>query len=295
MKYRVELFIKKYRRSGIIGIAHSVFLLVIRKCSPFEIRADFKRRRIGSNLHKRFGGQVSYGAFKGLKVPKDLIWAKNDLASILIGFYEQQVIQWIVNQEIDFLNLIDVGSADGFYLAGILKSELANCAVGFESNKSGRESSLSMLKLNGLQERAVILGKADLNFMNAAQQFVHEKPDRWSLLLCDIEGGELEIFDCENAKLLEKYFLVIELHEWMYAVGDLDNLKSIFSATHELQFLRTSSRQPSLVSEIQDLSDDQRWNLCSEGRRHEMRWLVGVPHLFKSSTLAYPGRDRTSI
>jgi len=282
VNYRIELFIKKYRRSGLVGVTKSISIFLFRKCSPFEFRADSKRRRIGLKLHKQFDGQVRYGTFKGLKIPTNLIWAKNDLASILIGFYEQQIIEWIAEREIDFLNLIDVGSADGFYLAGILNSELAETAVGFESSKIGRDSSLRMLELNGLVNRCVILGKADLNFMDTAQQFAFEKPDRWSLLLCDIEGGELEVFGGNSPKLLQSYFLVIELHEWMYSSSDLDKLKASFSATHDLQFLRTSSRNPSLVSEIQELSDDQRWNLCSEGRRHDMRWLVGIPHLYNS-------------
>lgn len=282
MNYRIELFYKKYRRSGLVGVTKSILILLIRICSPFEIRADLKRRRIGLKLHKQFGGQVLYGAFKGLKVPINLIWAKNDLASILIGFYEQQIIEWIVERKIDFLNLIDVGSADGFYLAGILNSGLAETGVGFESSKIGRESSLRMLDMNGLVSRCVILGEADLNFMNTAQQFTSEKPDRWSLLLCDIEGGELEVFGDSSLKLLQRYFLVIELHEWTYSPGDLDKLKALLSTTHDLQFLATSSRNPSLVPEIRELSDDQRWNLCSEGRRHDMRWLVGIPYLYKS-------------
>jgi len=232
----------------------------------------------------QFSGRVRYGPFKGLRVPKDLIWAKNDLASILIGFYEQQVIEWISDKDLDFVNLIDIGSADGFYLAGILNSRLAGAAVGFESSKKGRNSSLRMLEMNGQVDKCVILGKADLDFMNQARQFIAEKPNSWSLLLCDIEGGELTLFNFENTKLLERYFVVIELHEWMYSEGDLEKLKGEFSATHDLQLLTISARNPSLVPEIQGLSDDQRWNLCSEGRRHDMRWLVGIPHLYKSET-----------
>jgi hypothetical protein len=256
----------------------------MRKISPFEIRADLRRRKIGRKLHREFGGQVRYGAFKGLKMPISLVWAKNDLASILIGFYEQQVIDWIANRGIRFLQFIDIGSADGFYLAGILKAELAETATGFESSALGRASSSRLLELNELQKKSNVMGVASSNFMEAVSKSVDENKNSWSLLICDIEGGELDLFNPSNVKLLTRYFLVVELHEWTYKSGDLENFISIFTSTHSLDFLRTSARNPSAVVEIQDLSDDERWNLCSEGRRHEMRWLVGTPLLYSSQT-----------
>ena len=272
----------KYKRSGVIGVTKAMFFLAMRKISPFEVRADLRRRKIGRKLHREFGGQVHYGAFKGLKMPPSLVWAKNDLASILIGFYEKQVIEWVLSRGIRFSQFIDIGSAVGYYLAGILKANLADSAVGFESSSMGRKSSLKLLELNKLEHRSIVVGSADSKFMEIARRYAENNSDRWSLFMCDIEGGELDLFDTRTAELLKRYFLVIELHEWIYSSSDLDNLAAIFSSTHNLQFLRNSPRNPSLVDEIRGLSDDQRWNLCSEGRRQDMRWLVGVPHLYES-------------
>jgi len=282
--YRIELLVRKYKRSGLMGVARSIFFLVTRKVFPFELRADLRRRKIGQRLHREFNGEVRYGVFKGLKLPVDLVWAKNDLASLLIGFYEQQVIEWVSDRGIRFSQFIDIGSADGFYLAGILKAELADSVLGFESSSVGRASSLKLLELNKLENRSSVFGSADSNFMEVARQHGESDSDRWSLLMCDIEGGELDLFDIRTAELLKKYFLVIELHEWTYSSGDLENLEMIFSATHALEFLSTSTRNPSAIFELQELSDDERWNLCSEGRRHEMRWLVGIPHLYGGLT-----------
>jgi hypothetical protein len=284
MNYRIELLIRKYQRSGVIGVGKSIFLLATRKVSPFELRADLRRRKIGRKLHQEFDGQVRYGLFKGLKLPVVLVWSKNDLASLLVGFYEQQVSEWISNRGIRFSQFIDIGSADGIYLAGILNANLADYALGFESSSIGRANSLKILELNKLESRSIILGSADRNFMEVACQYVESVSDRWSLLMCDIEGGELQLFDSTTAELLEKYFLVIELHEWTYSRGDLENIEATFSATHALEYLSTSARNPASVPELRALSDDERWNLCSEGRRHEMRWLVGIPHLYENRT-----------
>jgi hypothetical protein len=284
VNYKLELLMRKYKRSGAIGVTKAIFFLAMRKISPFEVRADLRRRKIGRKLHREFGGQVRYGAFKGLKMPISLVWAKNDLASILIGFYEQQVIEWISNKGIRFLQFIDIGSADGFYLAGILKAELAESAIGFESSILGRASSQRLLELNDLQKKSNVMGVAESNFMEFVSKSVDENKNRWSLLICDIEGGEIDLFNPSNVKLLNRYFLVVELHEWTYKSGDLENFLSIFSSSHSLDFIGTAPRNPSSVVEIQKLSDDERWNLCSEGRRHEMRWLVGTPLLYQSQT-----------
>ena len=161
-----------------------------------------------------------------LKMPISLVWAKNDLASILIGFYEQQVIEWISNKGIRFLQFIDIGSADGFYLAGILKAELAESAIGFESSTLGRASSQHLLELNDLQKKSNVIGAAESNFMEFVSKSVDENKNRWSLLICDIEGGELDLFNPSNVKLLNRYFLVVELHEWTYQSRDLENFIS---------------------------------------------------------------------
>ena len=281
LNHKLDLVIKKFHRSGILGVTKASVLFVLRMISPFEIRADLKRKRIGLILHSKFNGQIRYGSFKGVLLPRELVWAKNDLASMLIGFYEQQVVDWIVNTKVQFHQFVDVGSADGFYLAGILGSDLAETAIGFESSQKGQESSRRTLELNNLQNRCKMFGTADTNFLKIAMEHNQKEPVGWSLLMCDIEGGELHLFNSDNVELMRRFFLIIELHEWTYSEGDLQKLENIFLRTHNLQYLRSSERNPSSIKEINNLSDDIRWSLCSEGRRHEMRWLVGIPRLFK--------------
>jgi hypothetical protein len=104
----------------------------------------------------------------------------------------------------------------------------------------------------------------------------------FSLLLCDIEGGEIDLFDSENALRLQKYFIVIELHEWCYPNDQSRKLMELFKKTHEVKFLHPSGRDPDSIPELRKLTDDQRWNVCSEGRRESMRWLVGIPNLYPS-------------
>ena len=65
MNKKLELLVKKYKRSGVFGVTKTIFFLVMRKISPFEIRADSRRRKIGQKLHREFGGQVRYVHLKG--------------------------------------------------------------------------------------------------------------------------------------------------------------------------------------------------------------------------------------
>ena len=282
MNFRIKLLQRKYHRDGLRGVLWSFTKFIVKKFSPVEIRTDWKRRRIGESLYIDFDGKVRYGPFVGVQLPKKLNWAKNDMSSILIGFYEKQVIDWIASREIHFSTLIDIGSADGLYLAGILKAGLADTAVGFESSKKGRISSRSILAMNSVPDRAVVMGTANSESLCAVLDSRTSNNHEFSLLLCDIEGGEIDLFDSETALRLQKYFIVIELHEWCYPNDKLIELMELFKTTHEVKFLRPSGRNPDSISELRKLTDDQRWIICSEGRRESMRWLVGVPNLYRS-------------
>lgn len=277
MKFRVKLLQSKYHRDGILGVLWSLTQFIVRKFSPVEKRTDWKRRRIGKRLYNDFGGKVRYGAFIGIQLPKKLIWAKNDMSSILIGFYEKQVIDWIAARELHFSTLIDIGSADGLYLAGILKAGLADTAVGFESSKRGRDSSRQILAINNVHDRAVVMGTANSESLCTVLDARMSNNMEFSLLLCDIEGGEIDLFDSQTVLRLQNYFIVIELHEWCYSNEKLMELRALFKTTHEVDFLHPSGRNPDSIPELRKLTDDQRWNVCSEGRRESMRWLVGTP------------------
>ncbi len=277
MRFRVKLLQSKYHRDGILGVLWSLTQFIVRKFSPVEKRTDWKRRRIGKRLYNDFGGKVRYGAFIGIQLPKKLIWAKNDMSSILIGFYEKQVIDWIAARELHFSTLIDIGSADGLYLAGILKAGLADTAVGFESSKRGRDSSRQILAINNVHDRAVVMGTANSETLCTVLDARMSNNMEFSLLLCDIEGGEIDLFDSQTVLRLQNYFIVIELHEWCYSNEKLMELRALFKTTHEVDFLHPSGRNPDSIPELRKLTDDQRWNVCSEGRRESMRWLVGTP------------------
>ncbi len=277
MRFRVKLLQSKYHRDGILGVLWSLTQFIVRKFSPVEKRTDWKRRRIGKRLYNGFGGKVRYGAFIGIQLPKKLIWAKNDMSSILIGFYEKQVIDWIAARELHFSTLIDIGSADGLYLAGILKAGLADTAVGFESSKRGRDSSRQILAINNVHDRAVVMGTANSETLCTVLDARMSNNMEFSLLLCDIEGGEIDLFDSQTVLRLQNYFIVIELHEWCYSNEKLMELRALFKTTHEVDFLHPSGRNPDSIPELRKLTDDQRWNVCSEGRRESMRWLVGTP------------------
>ena len=282
MNFRIKLLQRKYHRDGLRGVLWSFTKFIVRKFSPVEIRTDWKRRRIGESLYIDFDGMVRYGPFVGVQLPKKLIWAKNDMSSILIGFYEKQVIDWIASRELHFSTLIDIGSADGLYLAGILKAGLADTAVGFESSKKGRISSRSILAMNSVHDRAVVMGTANSEGLCSVLDSRTSNNHEFSLLLCDIEGGEIDLFDSETALRLQKYFIVIELHEWCYPKDKSIELMELFKTTHEVKFLHPSGRNPDSISELRKFTDDQRWIVCSEGRRESMRWLVGVPNLYRS-------------
>ncbi len=107
------------------------------------------------------------------------------------------------------------------------------------------------------------------------------KPDFWdtfpsekrTLIICDIEGAELELFDESAARKLAHADLIIELHDFLD--GRIKPaLLQAFEATHVLEIARESSPNTSKYSSLQNLPLRECELLLDEGRPCKMEWLV---------------------
>jgi hypothetical protein len=93
-------------------------------------------------------------------------------------------------------------------------------------------------------------------------------------LLCDIEGGEFNLFTRSVFEAFRGSILLIEIHHW-HEGGEagLVRLKEDASEHFHVTALKTGSRDLSGFPELQILSDTDRWLICSEGRGQLMTFL----------------------
>lgn len=96
-----------------------------------------RREKISKQLAEQLDFTVRYGPFKGLRLSTKFNWGKSDVVPMLLGTYEQSILDYLSTRRNKIRNFINLGAGDGYYVAGMLFSGLARYA--YEMNKSSRE------------------------------------------------------------------------------------------------------------------------------------------------------------
>lgn len=230
-----------------------------------------RRERLSRDLFSRMNGRVAYGPFTGLELVSDPAWGKSDLPSKLLGCYELEVLNML--HAVEFLersHFVNIGAADGYYAIGCLRNGRFKTADCFELLEVGRDNISRNAKRNGVGAQVRIFGEADANLPFLLNGI------KWSdtVILCDIEGAELDLFDEKFLDAIKGAMILIEIHNWV------DNFWSRYvallervSKNYEVRVIERSILPDYPLPELRGMTDDNRMLLLSEGRPNVMRFL----------------------
>jgi hypothetical protein len=229
------------------------------------------RRRIelGRNLAQLFAGTVQYGPFKGLRLSGESWWGA-DSASMLLGIYEQEVLESLRNVPKTHRTFIDIGAANGYYGIGVLVNGLFDHSCCFERSPVARRVIHVNAGLNDVSGRLRVLGAANKSF----PALISPHNPSQCVLLVDMEGGEFDLLDEAVLATFRRAVIIVELHHWFFPDGDmkLKKLRDLAERYFRISELTTSARDLSRFRELAKFSDDDRWIICSEGRGRRMSW-----------------------
>ncbi len=145
----------------------------------------------GEILHRLTGGTIQHGVLKGYGLHAEARWMGSDIASQLLGLYEQEVCAalWWLSRGRDLL--IDLGAADGFYGLGLVAVGAYDRSVCFEISPESRgalEARREALALTGRVEiHGDALGDCPALIRDGAFDLGR------AVVLCDIEGAEFAL------------------------------------------------------------------------------------------------------
>ncbi len=250
---------------------------VIRIDDLFETQSqqavDIRREFISRYIFEVFEGVVRYGPLKSFILNKDSSWGGADLAAKLLGLYEKEVLDAILSKSPRFTTLVNLGAADGYYGIGLLKADIFQRSVCYESSEKGRALIAATAKANGVDKRIVIGGTASAAFPSEISKLGVALNE--CVVLCDIEGGEFDVLSLHCIQQLRHSMLLIELHDFMVNDGDAKkrNLIEMLSEHFSITLLTMGTRDLSPFPELGMLNDNDRWLICSEGRPRHMSWL----------------------
>ncbi len=209
-------------------MASDILRGLVRHLIPHSLRRGTIAKR---TVVEKSGGVVMSGPFRGMKYlthPDDFV----DY-TMLLGTYELEIRPALsaVLTGGRFKNVIDVGSAQGYYVVGLAMVRPDLRLVAFETNPKGREQTVRMAEANAVGERIEIRGLCE----PASLRDVLRDPAR-TFLIMDIDGGEEELLDPAKVPELASVCVLLEVHD-MYVPGVSDLIRDRFRSTHDIEHI----------------------------------------------------------
>lgn len=259
--------IHTYRAEGLGSVIVKVLVRLGMHTSEI-VKARKKANQLVRGIHN---DKVAYGRFSGMTLSNNVWWGRLDFAGKILGTYEKQVIDKLVELSRPGGLFIDIGSADGFFAVGMLRGGWFSRAVCFEISEKGREVTGENASKNDVFEKITIRGQA------ASTEIMSEVSQAEDVvILCDIEGAEFALFDDFLLKQLSGKSIVIEVHSHLVDGGDQlrDELVKRAKRYFKTEIMSREAIPVGAFSELSVLSDDERMLAFSEGRGAAGEWLV---------------------
>jgi hypothetical protein len=229
------------------------------------------RKRQGiSALAERLDPVVASGPFSGLQYPAELLDEVDVPVAKLLGVYEQELAPVFYKAiEDGTRTFIDVGCADGYFAVGLPRSSAAITSHAFDIARSARAVCNRRAVINGVASRVQV--KKRFNRLSLTNIHLDQ-----ALMLCDIEGGERELFDGPLVRLLAGVLVVVEVHEFAMP-GTQAYLDRIFASSHHSKVIPQQARFDPSSPKIAGWTSLEQSKALSENRPSEMWWACFTP------------------
>lgn len=188
----------------------------------------------------------------------------------LIGSYEAVLHPYInALRNKSFDTIIDIGSAEGYYLAGFARMFPEAAVVGFELDEEGRALSKDLFEKNAITNSLSLLEEATSDTVGP---LVTQK----TLLICDCEGAEIDILDPVRRpefRLIDT--AIIELHDFVRP-GTKEALYARFKDTHAITIVPFALPDPKAFPYLATMSDDREVHdlLVRERGWMQQEWMI---------------------
>lgn len=240
-----------------------------------------KRHYLTKFLREKTESVIQYGLLKGYRFGASL-WAEPAVGSYLLGTYEAQVCAFLDRLKSPNRTIVDIGAADGLYGIGLVAVGAYGRSICFEESEDYRRALEAHVEDLGISDKVTIYGRATAEVVKA----VLEKsgtPLNDIVVLCDIEGGEFDLFDDELLRILRNTHVIIETHDFLLQEGArsstaLGELIGRAESHAQVSRIRDGLRYVRNIPLIDDWSDSDVWMMCMEGRKRMMTWLYVYPH-----------------
>lgn len=246
--------------------------------SEYRLRCEWERdRQLGKLVYDRTGGVVVGGPFTGLRYVDSAMGSS--LGPKLLGTYEKElnpIIEQICAR--GYQTIINIGAGEGYYAVGLAKRLPQARVICFEALENNQPQIRRLSELNGVADRVDIRGYCTAEHLAGLLETVHDV-----LIVCDVEGAEVDILKPEMTPAFTRAHVLLETHDAMHP-GCSVTIRRRFQWSHQIEVVWSAAR--TLDDWPEGVSMDPRNCLAclNEDRGGPMSWFWMLPDLrFKSS------------
>jgi hypothetical protein len=234
--------------------------------------ANARRREIIPHIYQTVDGRVHTGPFKNMTIVPKVIWGDGDIAAKLLGIYEDELHQFIIDAGTRKPDLvINVGCAEGYYAIGMARMLPESRVIAVDIDNVCAEICQENSDANNTTNVQVILKEVDTAWLSTAL-----KDKQNPLIVMDCEGAELTLLDFNQVPELIKTSVLVECHDCIID-GITYVLTERFKNTHTIVRQDQTVKDSYQFDFLRQFSDCDKWALVHEGRPSTMSWLYMVP------------------
>jgi hypothetical protein len=203
---------------------------------------------IAKAVVEKLGCEVVAGPFEGMKYPKESLLSRYSVPHLL-GTYERElhpVLNALIRDKYD--KLIDIGCAEGYYAVG-LAMKFQRPMHAFDTDPRELSRCRIMASLNGVRDLVKCRPWCSADNLHGLCN------EACCLIVCDCEGGELDLFTRDTIASITHCDLLIEFHD-LASLNTRDSLVDLFRLTHKVSiFTFSSTSDPPSVAGLAALGD----------------------------------------
>ncbi|HWY32741.1 MAG TPA: hypothetical protein VNX46_18395 [Candidatus Acidoferrum sp.] len=264
MKEHIKHFLEKYAPR----LRHAVTSYNNRQL--FAKRYGAFQNEIRKKLFPNNNPVVLSGPFAGMRYINEIVWGP--ITPKWLGTYESELhpVMDKIFAGAKYETVVDVGAAEGYYAVGLARHFSKSTVFTFDLDLRGRMQQRRLAAINKVNN-LVVGSRCDA--MELQKRFNTGS----CLLICDIEGFEVQLLDPSAVPSLSRTDIVVEVHpakgRSISEVRDL--LIQRFQNSHEIEVIESRRREVTDGRHLVPLEipDDVLLQMLDEGRPILQYWL----------------------
>lgn len=214
---------------------------------------------------------VAEGVCRGLRYPRPFTHG-SIFEGKLAGTYESEIHSLLEKKlhSRGYRVLVDIGSAEGYYAVGLALRAPAMMVYAFDTEPLARRLLAELAAHNGVADRVF---PCALFAPHTFSVFAWE--DR-SLVICDCEGYEAQLFGEDAVSSLAETDLLIELHQ-QETVDIREKLEALFRRSHRITYIPVTPPIEKFLrlrpTTDAGISNEALYRLVDEQRTQSFGWL----------------------